>query len=99
MVTTEKRARTRALKLLAASAALMSFGAFAVASPFPLSSTSFLADTDAPPHPKLAPLGAGPAIQLARAAEGYDEDCVRLIRVVGPDVKSHAHGLVCGETR
>lgn len=99
MVTTEKKAQKRALKLLAASVALLFAGAFAVAAPFSFSSTSYLADDNAPPKPKLAPLGAGPAIQLAKAGDGYDEDCVRLIRVVGPDVKSHAHGLVCSETR
>ena len=94
MVTTEKRAQRRALKLLAAAGVFLSFGAFAVASPFTFSSTSY---AEMPPHAaKLTPLGAGPAIQLASAGEGFSEDCVRVIRVVGPDVGSHAHGLVCG---
>ncbi|MDR3462836.1 MAG: hypothetical protein P4L76_11045 [Beijerinckiaceae bacterium] len=94
MVTTEKRARRRALKLLAASAVFLSLGALAVAAPFTFTSTSYV--ETAPHAAKLKPLGAGPAIQLASAGEGFSEDCVRVIRVVGPNVNSDAHGLVCG---
>jgi hypothetical protein len=94
MVSTEKRTQRRALKLLAAAAVFLSFGAFAVAAPFTFSSTSYA--EFAPHAAKLTPLGAGSAIQLASAGEGFSEDCVRVIRVVGPDVSSHMHGLVCG---
>jgi len=93
MVITEKRAQRRALKLLAAATVFLSLGALAVAAPFTFSSTSYV---EVAPHAaKLKPLGAGPAIQLASAGEGFSEDCVRVIRVVGPDVHSSVRGLVC----
>jgi hypothetical protein len=100
MVTTEKRARRRALKLLAASAAFICIGAFAVAAPFTFSTTAYVVGVDTAPHAaKLKPLGSGPAIQLASAGEGFNEDCVRVIRVVGPAIKSSVRGLVCGGPR
>ena len=45
-----------------------------------------------------APLGKGPAFQLGRAAAGEDEDCVRVIRMVGPDGRVYVtRGLICQE--
>jgi hypothetical protein len=88
------------LKLLAASAAFICIGAFAVAAPFTFSTTAYVVGVDTAPHAaKLKPLGSGPAIQLASAGEGFNEDCVRVIRVVGPAIKSSVRGLVCGGPR
>ena len=41
-----------------------------------------------------APLGKGPAFQLGRAAAGEDEDCIRVIRIVGPDGAGLCHTRV-----
>ena len=45
----------------------------------------------------LQPLADGPAMQLAKAAPGASEDCVRVTRMIGPDGKEYpTNGMVCG---
>ncbi len=42
------------------------------------------------------PLARGPAITLAKAEAGADEDCVRVTRMTGPDGQVYAtRGTVC----
>ncbi len=44
----------------------------------------------------LAPLAAGPSMQLGKASGGAEEDCVRVTRVTGPDGTIYAtRGTVC----
>ena len=97
MVTTQKRLQRQALKLSIAAAAFACFGAVVVAAPMTLSKTS-LAGVNTPiTATKLVPLGAGPAITLARADQGEAEDCVRVTKMTGPDGKVYpTMGMVCG---
>lgn len=47
---------------------------------------------------KYAPLASGPALQLGRAAEGEDEDCVMVTKMTGPDGHIYVtRGLVCAQ--
>ena len=46
---------------------------------------------------QLQSLAKGPAIQLAKAAPGEAEDCVRVTKMTGPDGKEvPTFGMVCG---
>jgi hypothetical protein len=43
-------------------------------------------------------LAKGPAFQLERAGSGNDEDCVRVVRMTGPDGRVYVtRGLVCAD--
>jgi len=43
-------------------------------------------------------LSKGPALLLERAAPGEDEDCVRVVRMTGPDGRVFvARGLICAD--
>lgn len=46
----------------------------------------------------LSSLANGPAYQLAPAAPGEDEDCVRVVRMTGPDGRVYVtRGLICAD--
>lgn len=46
----------------------------------------------------FSPLSKGPAYQLERAAPGEDEDCVRVVRMTGPDGRVYVtRGLICAD--
>jgi hypothetical protein len=91
MVLTRKKLHN-VLALSAAAVAFASFGAAVVAKPF-LAHPIYMAKTQIG---ELQPLAGGPAIQLAKAAPGEREDCVRVTRMTGPDGKEYpTFGLVC----
>ena len=96
MVVTRGRIQQQVLKLAIVAGGLSLFGVAVVAAPFALAPrTDF--GTSVPQSAKLAPLGSGPAIQLAKAGAGESEDCVRVTRITGPDGKVYAtRGIVCG---
>ncbi len=98
MVTTQKRLRRQALKLSIAAVAFAGFGAVVIAAPLTLAPRSLITDVAASTQAtRLAPLAAGPVIQLARAGEGDSEDCVRVTKMTGPDGKVYpTMGMVCG---
>ena len=98
MVRTQKRLQRQALKLSVAAVMFASLGAAVVAAPFAFTPRSALAGVASVTQPTtLAPLAAGPAIQLARAGEGESEDCVRVTKMTGPDGKVYpTRGMVCG---
>jgi hypothetical protein len=83
-----------------AASALVCFGAVVMAAPFAFATRAQLIGGAAPTQSvKLAPLASGPAIQLARAGSGEDEDCVRITKMTGPDGKVYpTRGIVCGGT-
>ena len=91
MFTTRKRLNRNIAKLSIAAFAFASFGA-AVAAPF-LTHPIVVAKSQIG---QLQPLASGPSIQLAKAAPGEREDCVRVTRMVGPDGKDYpTMGMVC----
>lgn len=46
----------------------------------------------------FSPLAKGPAFQLDRATAGEDEDCVRVVRMTGPDGRVFVtRGLICAD--
>ncbi len=98
MVTTQKRLRRQALQLSIAAAAFACFGAAVVAAPLTFAPRSLVAAAQQTGQStRLAPLAAGPVIQLARAGEGESEDCVRVTKMTGPDGKVYpTMGMVCG---
>ena len=92
MVNTSKRLRRSIIKLSVAAFAFASIGA-AVAAPL-FVQKNVLARTEIG---QLQSLAKGPAIQLAKAAPGEAEDCVRVTRMIGPDGKEvPTFGMVCG---
>ncbi len=92
MVVTTKRLRRSITKLSIAAFTFASIGV-AAAAPF-LTHPVVVAKTEIG---ALQPLAAGPTIQLAKAAPGQDEDCVRVTRMTGPDGKEYpTRGIVCG---
>ena len=92
MVTTRKRLHRTVLKLSVAAFTFASIGA-AVAAPLFLNKT-VMAKTEIG---QLQPLARGPAIQLAKAAPGEAEDCVRVTKMIGPDGQEvPTFGMVCG---
>ncbi len=95
MVITTKRLHRSILKLSVAAAIFASVGV-AAATPF-LTHAVVTAKTQIG---QLQPLASGPAIQLAKAMPGQEEDCVRVTRMVGPDGKEYpTNALVCGGDR
>jgi hypothetical protein len=98
MVKTQKRIQRQAIKITVAASALVCFGAVVMAAPFAFATRArLLGDTGTSQSVKLAPLAVGPAVQLARAGTGEDEDCVRVTKMTGPDGKVYpTRGVVCG---
>ena len=97
MVTTQKRIQRRALKLALAGFTLTSFGVAAAAAPF-WTPRDMLSAATRVESAHLTPLAAGPAIQLASAGEGANEDCVRVTKMTGPDGKVYpTRGIVCSD--
>ena len=92
MVNTSKRLRRTIIKLSVAALTFASIGA-AVAAPL-FVQKSAMAKTEIG---QLQSLARGPAIQLAKAAPGEAEDCVRVTKMIGPDGKEvPTFGMVCG---
>ena len=91
MVITSKRLRRSIIKLSVAAFAFASIGAAVAA---PLFQKNLMVKTEIG---QIQPLASGPAIQLARAAPGEAEDCVRVTKMIGPDGKEvPTFGMVCG---
>lgn len=86
-------------KVVMAGIAISCLGAAVVAAPLSITPKSKIyADVQAA-HERtaLAPLAAGPSIQLSQASGGAEEDCVKVTRVIGPDGVVYAtRGTVCG---
>ena len=92
MVNTSKRLRRSIIKLSVAAFTFASIGA-AVAAPL-FVQKNVIAKTEIG---QLQSLANGPAIQLAKAAPGEAEDCVRVTKMIGPDGKEvPTFGMVCG---
>ena len=92
MVITSKRLRRSVIKLSVAAFAFASIGA-AVAAPL-FVQKNVMAKTEIG---QLQSLAKGPAIQLAKAAPGEAEDCVRVTKMTGPNGKEvPTFGMVCG---
>lgn len=92
MVITNKRFRRTIIKLSVAAFTFASIGA-AVAAPL-FVQKNVIAKTEIG---QMQPLARGPAIQLAKAAPGEAEDCVRVTKMTGPDGKEvPTFGMVCG---
>ena len=91
MVITKKRLHRSVVKLSLAAFAFASIGAAVAA---PLFQKNLMAKTEIG---QVQPLTHGPAIQLAKAAPGEAEDCVRVTKMIGPDGKEvPTFGMVCG---
>ena len=91
MVITSKRLRRSIIKLSVAAFAFASIGAAVAA---PLFQKNLMAKMEIG---QIQPLASGPAIQLAKAAPGEAEDCVRVTKMTGPDGKEvPTFGMVCG---
>lgn len=92
MVNTSKRLRRTIIKLSVAAFTFASIGA-AVAAPL-FVQKNVITKTEIG---QLQSLANGPAIQLAKAAPGEAEDCVRVTKMIGPDGKEvPTFGMVCG---
>jgi hypothetical protein len=81
-----------------AGIAISCLGAAVFAAPMPVAPKSKVADTAVSQKASFAPLATGPAFQLGRAGRGEDEDCVRVLRMTGPDGRVYVtRGLVCAD--
>lgn len=89
----------QALKYAMAGIAVSCLGAAVFAAPMTVLPKTKIAGPAHQQEVKVyAPLGAGPAFQLQRAAPGEDEDCVKVTRIVGPDGRVYVtRGLICQE--
>ena len=93
MVVTSKRLRLSVIKLSVAAFTFASIGA-AGAAPLFVQKSVMVAKTEIG---QLDSLANSPAIQLAKAAPGEAEDCVRVTKMTGPDGKEvPTFGMVCG---
>lgn len=101
MIDSRKAVGVRALKVTMAAVGMSCLGVAVFAAPLTMTPKAKLASNEMIEHrsaytPAYAPLSAGPALQLGRAAAGEDEDCVRVTRMVGPDGRVYvSRGLVC----
>lgn len=77
--------------------AVLCLGAAGFAAPI-VSKAAALSLQSSSTNLSYAALGNGPALQLDHAIPGEDEDCVRVVRIVGPDGRVHVtRGLICQE--
>lgn len=80
-----------------AGIAISCLGAAVFASPMPVAPKSSM-EKPVSQKASFAPLASGPAFQLGRAGRGEDEDCVRVLRMTGPDGRVYVtRGLVCAD--
>jgi hypothetical protein len=85
-------------KLVMAGVAVSCLGAAVVAAPLSITPKSkvYAQVQAAQERTSLAPLATGPAMQLSQAADGAEEDCVKVTRITGPDGTIYAtRGTVC----
>lgn len=91
----------QAFKLAMAGIAASCLGAAVVAAPMSVTPKGKIADGTrqvVEERAALSTLSKGPAFQLDRAAPGEDEDCVRVVRMTGPDGRVYAtRGLICAD--
>jgi hypothetical protein len=91
----------QAFKFAMAGIAASCLGAAVVAAPMSFTLKGKLADSNRPlieERTAFSPLAKGPAFKLERAAPGEDEDCVRVVRMTGPDGREFvARGLICAD--
>jgi hypothetical protein len=105
MIKSRKSVQIQALKLTMAGIAVSCLGAAVFAAPLTITPKSKVFDAAGQViehrtaySPTLTPLAKGPALQLGRAAQGADEDCVRVTRMVGPDGRVYVtRGLICAD--
>lgn len=77
--------------------AVLCLGAAGFAAPMVSKAPAFSLQSSGANH-SYAALGNGPALQLDHASLGEDEDCVRVVRIVGPDERVYVtRGLICQE--
>jgi hypothetical protein len=99
MIQSRKSLGNQALKYAMACVAVTCLGAAVFAAPLTITPKAKIfgtQQTTSGTKTAFAPLGKGPALQLGRAGEGEDEDCVRVTRVVGPDGRIYVtRGLIC----
>lgn len=97
MGNSRKTIGTQALKVAMAGIAISCLGAAVFAAPITITQKKVYNRTVTEPT-SYAPLAKGPAFQLDRAAPGEDEDCVRVVRMTGPDGRVYVtRGLVCAD--
>lgn len=101
MIKVRNKLGKQAFKFAMAGIAASCLGAAVVAAPMSFtpkgkmlnSSRSLVEERTA-----FSPLSKGPAFQLERAAPGEDEDCVRVVRMTGPDGRVFVtRGLICAD--
>lgn len=89
----------QAFKLAMAGIAASCLGAAVVAAPMSFMPKGKMLDGGralVEERTAYSPLSKGPALQLERAAPGEDEDCVRVVRMTGPDGRVYVtRGLIC----
>ena len=87
----------QSLQYAATAIALLCLGAAGFAAPIVSKAPAFSLQISSTNH-SYAALGNGPALQLDHAIPGEDEDCVRVVRIVGPDGRIYVtRGLICQE--
>jgi hypothetical protein len=91
----------QAFKFAMAGVAASCLGAAVVAAPLSFTSKGkMISDSRVLVEERSAfsPLSKGPAYQFQRAAPGEDEDCVRVVRMTGPDGRIYVtRGLICAD--
>jgi hypothetical protein len=90
----------QAFRFAMAGIAASCLGAAVFAAPMTLTPKSKLDAAREPVAQKsfYSSLTQGPAFQLAPAGEGEDEDCVRVVRMTGPDGRIYVtRGLICAD--
>ncbi len=88
-------------KLAMAATAVSCLGAAVVAAPLSFTPKGKILESSrqlVEERTAFTGLAKGPAFQLERAAPGEDEDCVRVVRITGPDGRIYVtRGLICAD--
>lgn len=91
----------QAFKFAMAGVAASCLGAAVVAAPMGITSKSKVQDgarQSVEAKAAYSTLAKGPAFLLGRAAPGEDEDCVKVVRMTGPDGRIYVtRGLICAD--
>ncbi len=91
----------QAFKLAMAGIAASCLGAAVMAAPMSFTPKGKIQDGNHPlveERTAYSGLAKGPAFQLERAAPGEDEDCVRVVRMTGPNGRVFVtRGLICAD--
>jgi len=87
----------RSLQNAVTGIAVLCLGAAGFAAPIVSKAPAFSLQSSSANH-SYAALGTGAALQLDHAIPGEDEDCVRVVRIVGPHGQVYVtRGLICQE--